>query len=229
MKYLHVIPRKSAQALGLKRYFTAKPCPKGHVDERQTATGSCFGCKAAIDKTRERDPEYMRQYLAQYRRDNLDKFEVYKERARAKPGYMQKVYAHTVEYRKRMRESVLANQRRYRNQRYASDPAYRCAILLRCMLRRTPSRKVAYGAQDLVKRMECQFKPGMSWDNYGEWEIDHKKPIAAFLKQGKTDARLIHALANLQPLWSAENRSKSDYFKGVSTRLGRRAIPAAPL
>lgn len=57
-----------------------------------------------------------------------------------------------------------------------------------------------------------QFKPGMSWDNYGlgGWHIDHKKPVAAFHAQGIYDMYTINMLCNLQPLWAAENRSKSN-------------------
>lgn len=37
--------RKEAKALGLKRYFTGKPCKWGHISERSTSDGQCFGCQ----------------------------------------------------------------------------------------------------------------------------------------------------------------------------------------
>lgn len=48
----------------------------------------------------------------------------------------------------------------------------------------------------------------MSWDNYGEWHIDHIKSISKF--GDKTNPRLINALCNLQPLWCSDNLMKSD-------------------
>ena len=33
-----------AKALGAKRYYTGKPCPKGHVTHRYTAGGGCAQC-----------------------------------------------------------------------------------------------------------------------------------------------------------------------------------------
>lgn len=39
-----VIERQAARALGLKRYFTGKPCKHGHIAERQVANGSCLEC-----------------------------------------------------------------------------------------------------------------------------------------------------------------------------------------
>jgi hypothetical protein len=56
--------------------------------------------------------------------------------------------------------------------------------------------------------IQSLFKPGMSFDNYGEWQIDHIIPLA-------TAKSIDHAYAlchytNLQPLWKHENLMKSD-------------------
>ena len=50
----------------------------------------------------------------------------------------------------------------------------------------------------------------MSWDNYGEWHIDHKKPISAFHKD--TPPHIINSLCNLQPLWEIDNLKKSNKY-----------------
>lgn len=70
-----------------------------------------------------------------------------------------------------------------------------------------------YTYENLISRIEFQFKDGMSWDNRSEWHIDHKKPISRFLEQGITDPRIINALSNLQPMWASDNMSKSSKFK----------------
>lgn len=36
--------RKEAKELGLKRYFTGKPCKHGHVAERVSSNGKCVDC-----------------------------------------------------------------------------------------------------------------------------------------------------------------------------------------
>lgn len=36
--------RSQAKALGLKRYYTGKPCPQGHVAERRTNNKECVAC-----------------------------------------------------------------------------------------------------------------------------------------------------------------------------------------
>jgi len=52
----------------------------------------------------------------------------------------------------------------------------------------------------------------MAWENYGKWEIDHIKPIIAFVREGVEDLSIINALSNLQPLWVYENRSKQGKY-----------------
>ena len=69
---------------------------------------------------------------------------------------------------------------------------------------------LGYNNLKLKQRLECQFKDGMSWDNYGKWHIDHKKPISKFNKG--TDLKIINSLSNLQPLWAKDNLSKSNKF-----------------
>jgi hypothetical protein len=39
-----IITRKEANAAGLTRYFTGKPCKRGHVVERRVDTGDCAEC-----------------------------------------------------------------------------------------------------------------------------------------------------------------------------------------
>ena len=55
-----------------------------------------------------------------------------------------------------------------------------------------------YTPEQLIMRIESQFKDGMSWDNRNEWHIDHKKPISKF--NNGTSPRIINMLCNLQPI-----------------------------
>lgn len=48
----------------------------------------------------------------------------------------------------------------------------------------------------------------MSWDNRGEWHIDHIVPVAVMVRDGITDPAIINALTNLQPLWAKDNLAK---------------------
>ncbi len=70
---------------------------------------------------------------------------------------------------------------------------------------------VNYTLDDLIKHLESQFIEGMSWNNYGLWEIDHIMPISAFSFNSPDDIqfKLCWSLDNLRPLWKQDNRAKS--------------------
>lgn len=45
-----VLTRRQAAEAGLKRYYTGKPCSKGHDEQRFTSTGVCVKCAAGYVK-----------------------------------------------------------------------------------------------------------------------------------------------------------------------------------
>ena len=55
---------------------------------------------------------------------------------------------------------------------------------------------------------EALFQPWMNWDNYGEWQIDHKKPCSLFDHTNPNHIKECWALENLQPLSVADNMKK---------------------
>ena len=73
-----------------------------------------------------------------------------------------------------------------------------------------------YSIEELKHRLESKFKPGMSWENYGQWEIDHIVPDSWFTYTSAEDPEFQKSwdLNNLQPLWREENRRKSNKYAG---------------
>lgn len=64
---------------------------------------------------------------------------------------------------------------------------------------------------ELAAHIERHFQPGMSWDNRGEWQLDHHIPLAAFY-DGPAGEHWIEVAChwtNLKPMWGAENASKN--------------------
>ena len=76
---------------------------------------------------------------------------------------------------------------------------------------------LGYSPMDLIRHIESQFTDGMSWDNRGEWHIDHIRPVASFNFDSTEhpDFKKCWALDNLQPLWATDNIRKSDKWDGV--------------
>ena len=69
-----------------------------------------------------------------------------------------------------------------------------------------------YTPEELIIHLESQFKDTMSWDNYGDWHVDHKLPITSFNIEEMGDKEFMKcwALENLQPMWGEENIRKSN-------------------
>jgi len=120
------------------------------------------------------------------------------------------------------RERINARIRRNQRKRYLTDPGFRlkCNVsrMIRGRLRQRLSGKggkgtfkiLPYSVDDLIYHLESNFKLGMSWENYGDWEIDHIVPDCRFDYHSPTDDvfQKCWALENLQPLWAADNLSK---------------------
>jgi hypothetical protein len=68
-------------------------------------------------------------------------------------------------------------------------------------------------SQVLREWIEIQFEEGMTWDNYGEWHIDHRIPLKY---DNPTLEEIIERLnyENLQPMWATDNISKGNRFIG---------------
>jgi hypothetical protein len=77
------------------------------------------------------------------------------------------------------------------------------------------------GADDTTvrKHIEDQFQEGMTWENHGEWHIDHilpckmKHPLTGddvFDLTKPSHQKLLFNYQNLQPMWESENCAKQD-------------------
>lgn len=75
---------------------------------------------------------------------------------------------------------------------------------------------VNWTVDELKSHLESKFTEGMSWENYGEWHIDHIKPDSWFDYANIADKGFKEswALNNLQPLWAKDNLSKGNRYEG---------------
>ena len=67
-------------------------------------------------------------------------------------------------------------------------------------------------ASYLKKYLESKFLNNMSYNNYGEWEIDHIKPISSYNLNDIEQVKECFNYKNLQPLWKIDNLKKYNKY-----------------
>ena len=143
------------------------------------------------DKWYEENKEYRKKYLKEYRENNLDK--------------------------------IRKTKRDYERYRKASDPAYKLIANFRTaiyqVLKENNVEKnkhyfdiLRYTPEELISHLENLFTDGMTWENYGEWHVDHRMPISSFNFESVDDDSFTKcwSLDNLQPMWGTENIVKGN-------------------
>lgn len=175
-------------------------------------------CRAS-QKHRLKNPECQREY---------------KTANRAKVNLAQKFY------RAKNRETLLEKRRRHRKalpghvklkergqrtehdrQRRVSDPYFRLVKNLRGRIalaisagkgtKKSRSQELLGAPFSYVRLwIAAQFRDGMTWENYGDWHVDHIVPCASFDLTDQTQQKVCFHYTNLQPLWALDNMRKGD-------------------
>lgn len=83
-------------------------------------------------------------------------------------------------------------------------------------------KELGYSFLDLKLHLEALFQPGMTWDNYGVWHIDHIKPrvLCKYTTIYDPEFQECWGLHNLQPLWGADNIAKGANYDPDPWMLG---------
>lgn len=166
-----------------------------------------IGGKAVAQKKYESKPEI-----------KIKRSDFYKDWSKDNKEYLKK--KHT-KWREDNREHVNKYAREYEAKRCASDPKYKLGkrtrtALYTCLKEaniakyRSTFVLLGYTIEELMVHLEALFTVGMTWDNYGEWHVDHKIPMNSFQFESTDDIGFKECwkLSNLQPLWGPDNLSK---------------------
>jgi len=199
--------RKCSKNIGLASR-TCKECntEKGITEYRH----GCRTCKVCENKKQ-----------VEYRKNNKNKVREIKKEWRKKNKDAEN--DRTKRWKNNLTEQQKEEQRIKRNEylrnKRKTDPKFRMKEAMHKMLKRTIALKdgktstlLGYSAIQLKEHLEKQFTDGMSWDNYGEWHIDHIIPIKYF--NVNTPPDIVNALTNLQPLWSTTREINGVIYEG---------------
>jgi hypothetical protein len=174
---------KDARDLGLKRYFTGQPCNRGHISERLVSNMGCLVCSAEKRARHRMDhPEIWKRSQAIWAAKHPDKIKQFRQ-----------TQAHRLERKIATNLHVRLIRAIKQNSRTGS------AV-----------RDLGCSIAELIQYFEGLFKPGMTWENWGEvWEIDHRKPLAVFDLTKRDEVQIACHHTNLQPLFNQEHRTKT--------------------
>ena len=132
-----------------------------------------------------------------------------------------KIKKQAKEYYKKTKDKIYA----YRRNKFKTDPIWvlrsRVRTRFYTYIKRGLAKKnvktnelIGCNWEFLKNHLEKQFKPKMNWKNYGQWHIDHIKPMSYFDLFDTKQQKLCFHYSNLQPLWAKENLSKGNRFIG---------------
>ncbi len=111
----------------------------------------------------------------------------------------------------------VTNQNRHRKKRYHSDELFKLTISIRGRIRhafkakkwdknRSTLSMIGIGIPEYKQYLESMFEKGMTWDNHGEWHIDHITPVSS--AETKEELIKLFHYTNTQPLWAEDNLKK---------------------
>jgi hypothetical protein len=111
--------------------------------------------------------------------------------------------------------NLAAKKRYYKKMK---DPSFRIIQAMRArtrgILKGTDKSKRSFeyvGVPNIEffwKHLEKLFKPGMTRENYGLWEVDHIKAVSTFDRTDPKQIEICFNYKNCQPMWSLENKRK---------------------
>ena len=189
---MDVISRKEAKASGLDKYFTGKPCARGHLCERRTLGAQCIECQRLLAK--------------KHYEENTD---VYKLRAsawgQANPERLQEIKQNWLD-KNRDKFKIVVRRWRSRNPEKVRDASKTWAANNRGVKRARDARRRAnkLQAQPLWVNKESIRK--IYWNCPPGYHVDHQIPLKHPLVCG------LHVPWNLEAIPANENLCKNNKF-----------------
>jgi hypothetical protein len=159
----------------------------------------CKSCQAdnrkVPDDLKWNKKSYMKEYSKKYRRENKERL---KEKANQRIDVIRKS---RIRFHNKNKNDIS-----YKIRRNLSKRLWKC---LKFINSKPKTLKLLGCDIDTLKNhLQLKFIQGMTWDNYGEWHIDHIKPCASFDLINPDQQKVCFHYTNLQPLWASDNCSK---------------------
>lgn len=158
-------------------------------------------------------------YMANWKKNNKEKFKEYEKTRREKYGELRKDYI--IQWKLRNKDKVIEYIKKSITKRNAK-PEFKINQNMHSKIYQSIKNEnistewenyVNYKRKDLVDRLQSLFYGDMCWENYGKyWVIDHIIPKCRFrfTSASEQEFKKCWALENLQPLTKLDNLKKSN-------------------
>lgn len=213
---------KEALPEGMKRCSKCKevkPMTEQYFGKlSKSSDGFKYSCKECRRKTEyEPNREYLITKQKQWYSKNKKTFAITTSEYKKKNREWYREY--DKRYYQENKDLIKQRSKEYMYNRIENDLGFK--ILQRCRSRlykaikghtksASTQKLIGCTVEHLLNHLESQFTEGMTWDNYGEWHIDHIKPCSSFNFTKREEQFECFNYKNLQPLWAEDNYRKSD-------------------
>lgn len=192
------IPENQRKALSKARYAATSDQEKAKKREAYKANPEKY--LARHKEWREKNHEYVKSKMREWHNENQEK-----------------ANHASREHYKANKASYIAGNLIRKKARIASDPVFAMSERIRSLIyvrmraggytKKSKSQEIL-GCDWIAfsKHIERQFLKGMTWDNKGDWCIDHIVPMAT--AKTEEDVIALNHFTNLRPMWAKDNLSK---------------------
>lgn len=178
---MKLISRQEAREQGAFRYYTGKPCCRGHVTDRLVSNFACVAChKQKVARYNKANPNKRKLYLKEWNRNNPECSQRWAKRNPDKYKILKK--ARTARWRQHNRERYACSWRNYHARKKAAA-----------------GRHTGDDILILLERQKGRCAGPHCKQRLGAYHVDHKTPLS---RKGSNWPR------NLQLLCASCNGSK---------------------
>ena len=169
--------------------------------------------KEKAKKYRLNNKEKIKKWEIKYYENNTDKLKIRKK------NYYNKNKEKFKIYRKNNKEKIKQYNNVYVKNRRKTDPLFKLTNNIRNLIILSITKQgykkesktfkiLGCSYEEFKQHLERQFTKEMTWENQGEWHLDHIYPVSL----AKDEAELIklNHYTNFQPMWASENISKGN-------------------
>ena len=206
-----IITRKEAKANGLKKYFTGKPCQRGHISERTFPNGDCLKCMPVQQKN-----YYATESgKAKINAGNKKYSTSLKGKIKRRKLYKKYYYEDMKDINKRILFSLESNFKRYFKIKNVKGKRIKQVENL-----------LGLNIEDFKSHLIKGFYADMTMDNYGSyWHIDHIIPKSSFDLNDVDQLAICWHYTNLEPLLATDNLHKqAKLIKGNVNKVLKKRI-----